>query len=131
MKINIKNENVTKLQKAISEAEGKARVRTITAEELIAACDKISAYLGIAPGHLKGVKAKIDLNASDFRSTSSAYPSDSTIAVVEHTGREWALVDVSRRFTQPSSRAVRFDLTDEAREWILKRMESMSERNLR
>lgn len=131
MKINIKDKYIPQLQQAIDEAEGKAKVRTITAEALIAACNKMSAYLGIAPAHLKGVKAQIDLNSSDFRNSSSAYPSNSTIAYVEHTGKEWSLVDVARQFTQPSSRAVRFDLTDEAREWILKRMENMSERNLR
>ena len=126
MKIVVKKENAEKIQKAIDVAEGKARERKITAEDLIASAEKLSKKLGIAPAHLRGVRAKVDLNAQDFPRAYKYIP-ESTIAFLEHTGRAWALVDVRRDNAEIANRAVRFTLTDEAREWILKRFEYMTD----
>lgn len=129
MKIIVKSENAAKIQKAIDEAEGKARERKVTAKQLIACAEKLDRKLGIAPAHLKGVTAKVDINAKDFPNAYKYIP-ESTVATFEHTGRAWALIDVKRDRTDISSKAVRFNLTDEAREWIVKRFESMSWREV-
>lgn len=124
MKIIVKTENVEKIQKAINEAEGKARERKVTAKQLIACAEKLDKKLGIAPAHLKGVTARVDINAQDFPNAYK-YTPESTVATLEHTGRAWALIDVKRDRTDIASKAVRFTLTEEAREWIVKRFESM------
>ena len=124
MKIIIKAENAEKIQKVIDEAEGKSRERKVTAEKLIACAEKMDKKLGIAPAHLKGVTARVDINAQDFPNAYKYIP-ESTVATFEHTGRAWALIDVKRDRTDIASKAVRFNLTDEAREWIVKRFESM------
>lgn len=125
MKIIVKQENAEKIQQAIDKAEGKARERKITAAELIKAAEKLNKKLGIAPAHMRGVRAKLDINAQDFPNAYKYIP-ESTIAFLEHTGRAWALVDVRRDSAEIANRAARIELTDEAREWILKRFEYMT-----
>lgn len=129
MKIIIKAENAERIQKAINEVEGKARERKVTAKQLIACAEKLDKKLGIAPAHLKGVTARVDINAQDFPNAYKYIP-ESTVATFEHTGRSWALIDVKRDRTDIASKAVRFNLTDEAREWIVKRFESMTWREV-
>lgn len=129
MKIIVKAENTEKIQRAIDEAEGKARERKVTAKQLIACAEKLDKKLGIAPAHLKGVTARVDINAQDFPNAYKYIP-ESTVATFEHTGRAWALIDVKRDRTDIASKAVRFTLTDEAREWIVKRFESMTSREV-
>ena len=129
MKIIVKAENAEKIQKAIDEAEGKARERKVTAKQLIACAEKMDKMLGIAPAHLKGVTARVDINAKDFPNAYKYIP-EGTVATFEHTGRSWALIDVKRDRTDIASKAVRFNLTDEAREWIVKRFESMTWREV-
>ena len=129
MKIIIKAENAEKIQKVIDEAEGKARERKVTAKQLIACAEKLDKKLGIAAAHLKGVTARVDINAQDFPNAYKYIP-ESTVATFEHTGRAWALVDVKRDRTDIASKAVRFTLTDEAREWIVKRFECMTWREV-
>lgn len=129
MKIIVKAENAEKIQKAINEAEGKARERKVTAKQLIACAEKLDKKLGIAPAHLKGVTARVDINAQDFPNAYKYIP-ESTVATLEHTGRAWALIDVKRDRTDIASKAVRFNLTEEAREWIVKRFESMTWREV-
>ncbi len=129
MKIIVKAENAEKIQRAIDEAEGKARERKVTAEKLIACAEKMDKKLGIAPAHLKGVTARVDINAQDFPNAYRYIP-ESTVATFEHTGRAWALIDVKRDRTDIASKAVRLNLTDEAREWIVRRFESMTSREV-
>ena len=129
MKIIVKTENAEKIQKAIDEAEGKARERKVTAKQLIACAEKLDKKLGIAPAHLKGVTARVDINAQDFPNAYKYIP-ESTVATFEHTGRAWALIDVKRDRTDIASKAVRLNLTDEAREWIVKRFECMTWREV-
>lgn len=129
MKIIVKSENAEKIQKAINEAEGKARERKVTAKQLIACAEKLDKKLGIAPAHLKGVTARVDINAQDFPNAYKYIP-ESTVAIFEHTGRAWALIDVKRDRTDIASKAVRFNLTDEAREWIVRRFECMTSREV-
>lgn len=129
MKIIVKSENAEKIQKAIDEAEGKSRERKVTAEQLIVCAEKLDKKLGIAPAHLKGVTARVDINAKDFPNAYKFIP-ESTVATFEHTGRAWALIDVKRDRTDIASKAVRFTLTEEAREWIVKRFESMTWREV-
>ena len=74
---------------------------------------------------MRGVRAKLDINAQDFPNAYKYIP-ESTIAFLEHTGRAWALMDVRRDSAEIANRAARIELTDEAREWILKRFEYMT-----
>lgn len=129
MKIIVKAENAEKIQRAIDEAEGKARERKVTAKQLIACAEKMDKKLSIAPAHLKGVTARVDINAQDFPNAYKYIP-ESTVATFEHTGRAWALIDVKRDRTDIASKAIRFNLTEEAREWIVKRFESMTSREV-
>ena len=63
-----KNVNMEKLQQIIDEAEGKARERTLTAEELIKAVEEVDDYcrqFGTMKD-LEGTAVWVDVNAQSF-----------------------------------------------------------------
>ena len=114
------------VEAAIRKAEGRARVRRITPETIVATCEKVQSYLGIAKSHLVGVKIYADVHAHSFANAYMGIPESTKFeAVYTHGG--WALTGVYRGSCGTGvSRAVKIYLTDEARNAVVARCEYMS-----
>lgn len=86
-----------KLEAIIAKAEGKARERTLTVDELFKALDEIDSYcaqLGTVKD-LIGTKVEVNINAQTFPSAYKYTPM-STWFTVERKSSGWDLISVTR-----------------------------------
>lgn len=96
------------LTEAIKAAEGRATVRTITAQQVIDELAGITAGLGIAKKTLVGATISMDLNAQALPH-SYKWTALSTIIRAEYKAAGWTVTDVSRgEMRRPANRV---DLT--------------------
>ena len=85
-----------KLNKAIADAEGKATVRRITAEDICVMLTEVEKILGYkSKKMLKGVTICCDVNAQRFPRAYKYVPSSTNFDAV-HNGREWIITDIYR-----------------------------------
>lgn len=114
------------LSVAIEEAEGRARVRTIRADEIANELAGIESALRIPKKYLEGISVSVDLNAQGFPKaymTASKMPPQSTIFYAVYKSGSWRVVDICRGNCRPSSRKTEVILTDEAKKAIVARFE--------
>lgn len=108
------------LGEAIKMAEGRASVRTITADEIVTAlCDTFET-LGISKKAMDGVEVSIDLNAQDFPSAYK-YTPESTIVDAIYKGGSWRVTSICRDACRRYSQRIRVKHTEASREAILSR----------
>lgn len=110
------------LQAAITEKEGRASARTLSAEDAADRLDRVvyNALHNMPKKYLAGCRAIV--HASTERLPNAyKYRADSTKAVFEHDGKDWMLAEIRRDgLVQKSARfGVQLDLTDTAKEWII------------
>lgn len=115
--------NLEALAEAISNAEGRATARTMKAEKVREALERVvSRYLNYMPKKaLTGTRATVHASTEKLPS-SYKYRAESTQAEFMHDGKGWFLVSVWRGTLRQSSAAkegVEFELSDTAKEWLL------------
>lgn len=125
MKIIVKEANREKITAEIVKAEGKAKVRRITFDDVNKACEKITRHLGIPKKAMVDVWAIVDIWAQDFPNAYKFTP-ESTQFAVKYTRSGWAIYDVFRDTTHRASRAVAINLTETAKAAILTNASTMS-----
>jgi hypothetical protein len=115
--------NIEAANEMIKAAEGRATARTASAEALLAAFDqlRIERLNGISSKALKGSKA-IYHASSERLPRSYKYQADSTQIALEHDGKDWFIVDVSRKTLRQTAKlrlGIELTLSDTAKEWLL------------
>ena len=106
------------IQIAISEAEGKARVRTITPIDIIVRLEQIEERLDIPKSRMKGVTVTVNDSAQKFPSAYK-YTPESTYFTAEHNGKNWKLTRIWRDRCTNSVASI--TLSDTAKEAIVER----------
>jgi len=120
MKIKITEENAAKIEDLCKAANGRARTRTKTADEIIGFADSLESHLescGCAKAHRKGTRYQwwdgVGCNSYDYRA-------ESTAATIERGSSAWFLVEIERIpiNTGRGARTSILTLSDSARESI-------------
>ena len=123
--IIIKPENKAEICGAIFEAEGRAKVRTLTYEDMERAIKKIENKLEIPKKHMIGIKADCDMNAQSFP-RAYKYTPESTQFGLEYTSSGWKVTWIRRDVCwNVSSKHIKLYLTDDAKEAIAKSCEKI------
>ena len=100
------------LERELANAQEGARVRTITATDIVAALIDITDRLDINQSALDGVTATVDCNAQRFPGSYNGRP-ESTVFTAQYRRGAWIVTDIYRagcKFVR-----VRMGLTDTAR----------------
>lgn len=111
------------VEKAIKEAEGKARERTICASDIYMALEEVEENLSIPKKYMSGISVEADLNAQSF-ANAYKYKPMSTHFTAEYKNGSWRLTDICRDVCRPNPR-IRLSLTEDAKAALIKRFESM------
>ena len=115
----IKESNRDKIEKMIKEAEGKARERTITYGDMIRAIDRIEGFLDIPKKYMEGIEADVDVNAQDFPKAYKYTPKSTQFIMIKKKSG-WDLRLVLRHITRRHNHTFHLELTDLAKEAIIK-----------
>lgn len=119
MKIIIKESNRDRLQKVLDTIQKRTTTRNISVDDLLEIIYVIEGNLGIEKTKMIGVSADVDYNAQKFPNAYKHAPM-STHVTVKKVSSGWALTNVYRAFCRiPSSRYI-LNLTDEAKNAIIK-----------
>lgn len=122
--VKINAENLQQLQGIISEAEGKAKIRTITAQQMVDACISVSGMLGISKKAMEGVIIDADLNAEKLPNAYK-YAAMSTQFRAQYSGGSWRLLSVSRGYLRQRTTSNVFQLTDAAKAAIIEQAQNL------
>lgn len=87
---------------AIKAAEGRATVRTITAEDIALYLIEVEKTLALKKAYMNGVSVSVDLNAQAF-AKAYKYTPESTQFKAEYKNGSWRLTDVYRNSCCTSS----------------------------
>lgn len=115
--IKLNEKNKEKIQAVIDQVQLKARVRTITVDDIMSEPAEIESHLGLGKKALVGVTASIDLHAQKFTSRYKGIP-ESTQFGLEYTKGGWVLTYVARLAVESDKHSIR--LTEQAIEQVLK-----------
>ena len=96
-KIKIDEAHREAIAQAVTNAQKRARARTISTEDVYNAVGKIERRLNEANCRFEGVSAKVDLNAQRFAKSYMGSPM-STVFWIEHSSSGWFLTEVKRYF---------------------------------
>lgn len=108
----------------LDEVQKRAKVRTISAGDIVSALYVIEKLLNISKKSMDGVSVTVDLNAQKFPSAYK-YTPESTIFTAEYKRGQWRITDICRDTTKaPSNKAVVVH-TDASRAAILERFSRM------
>lgn len=107
------------LDTAIEEAQTRARVRTITAREVVDHLVRISEYLDIPKKHMEGIVITADLNNKKLPSAYKGRP-ESTVFRAAYRGG-WRIESIFRGDTFQRDHGTLISLPDEAKNAIINR----------
>lgn len=116
--IIIDRAHMNMLQEAINTAQGRARVRTICAEDIIDTCENVQKKLDIPQTALEGVQITVDRHAQKFPAAYNGRP-ESTIFQAVYSGRKWRLLKVYRGDVRRPGHGTSIVLTDTAKSVVL------------
>lgn len=91
----IKQENESKIQQMIDDAQGRATARVIDINDILNATVKIEAVLNVPKKYLEGIVYSVDMNAQDFPNAYKYVP-DSTHFVLTYIKGSWRVSDIAR-----------------------------------
>ena len=111
-----------KINAAIAAAEGKAKVRTITAKDIYDAIMEVESRLDIPKKSLEGIFIMVDVNAQNFPKAYKYIPVSTWFEAIFRSG-SWKLSRVYRFATSGENREFYVNLTDDAKKAIISRME--------
>ena len=122
--IIVHERNRAKIEKAIVEAQGKSRERTITADDVLEFCTRIlgmyAAVYDIHKTDLEGSSFDVDRYAQDFPKAYKWRPTSTQFHVIYEKGR-FVLLSVTRDYTRPSGKKVIADLSERTKIAIIER----------
>lgn len=122
--IIVHERNRAKIEKAIAEAQGKSRERTITADDVFEFCTRIlGMYVAVYDIHkkdLEGSSFDVDRYAQDFPNAYKWRPMSTQFHVVYDKGR-FVLLSVTRGYTRGSGKKVIADLAERTKNAIIER----------
>ena len=108
-----------KIDIILSEVQKLARVRTIRIDDMVKAFDYINKCFKISNKALEGTSVVVDLNAQDFAKSYKGVP-ESTIFEAVYKNGNWKITNIYRGRTKTYSKRIECDLSDTAKEAILK-----------
>lgn len=117
--IKITTENADKINDAIIAAEGRARVRCISAEGIEKACAKAFDHFDITKKALEGVKISVDIHAQHFPNAYKYTPESTQFCAVYKRGA-WYLTDIYRGVCRAPSQQFGATLTEAATDAIIR-----------
>ena len=106
-KIVLSQKNLAKIDETIKAVEGRSTARTITAEKVLEAVDRIERQLGVRKSALVGVEIDLDLNAQDFPRAYKYVPMSTHITLVR-SASSWMITDIRRDRTKRCGQKVAF-----------------------
>ncbi len=116
--IRINQENLNAITQVIKEAEGRARERTITAQDVVDACIEVEKALRIPKCALDGVQIVVDVNAQSFPNAYKYVP-ESTHFKATYKGRCWRLDSVERSKCNGPTTRIRVIHTDASKSALI------------
>lgn len=122
MKIKVEDKNIEKLQRAIEEAEGRAKVRTITAMTVKWAVTAVEQTLNIPKKHMVGIKVHCDLHAQKYPNAYK-YTPESTQFDLERFASGWFVTNIERERTGGTEKKFSITLTEDAKKALIERFE--------
>lgn len=120
------NEATMPLTVAISNAEGKAKVRKITARQVIEILNYIEEKLAIPKKALDDVIVSVDINAQGFPRcyvSKNSFPESTQFSAIYKSG-SWRILSVKRANCRPENGKISIVLSDEAEIAVIRRIES-------
>lgn len=119
--IIIKKENFEKITKELEVVQAKAKVRTMDAEDVLKAAERITDQLYISKRSMEGIKAEVDLHAQTFPNAYGYAPYSTQVTMVYKKG-SWRLVEAKRDYTKGNGHKVDLTLTPSAECAIIRRV---------
>lgn len=117
MKIKVDDAQV---QAVLDEVQARARVRTISADDVRAMCATVTERLSISKAALDGVAFSADFNAQAFPGAYKGAPESTVISCEYHRGA-WYMTNASRDYCRRPAVAYVVNLTEAAEKAILAR----------
>ena len=119
--INVKN--TEKLIAAIAAAEGRAKIRTINADDIVAVLTEVDERLEIISTKTDaiGTIVDIDIHAQHFPNAYK-YTPESTQFTAKLTRNGWSITGICRSRTRAPSKRIVLTLTEATKEHILSRV---------
>lgn len=108
------------IDSAIAAAQGKARVRTISAIDIATALAEVEYRLNIPKCAMDGIHVTIDINAQNFPNAYKGIPT-STIFRATYKRDHWTLDAIWRGVTLPASRRFIVEHTAESEKAVMNR----------
>lgn len=87
--------NVARLAAELDRVQSRARVRTVSAEDIGKALDRITARFRIPKTAMEGVRVTVDLNAQKFPNAYNGIP-ESTFFSAVYSKRAWRVTEMWR-----------------------------------
>lgn len=124
--IIINETNKTKIENAISEAEGRATCRTITFDNIVRATEVIEKKLGVPKKYLEGVRYNVDIHAQNFPNAYK-YRAESTHFTIEFSKGKWRVITIGRSYTRRSGHEYQcIIMPEETKEKVIENLMSFS-----
>lgn len=119
-----KDKTMTALTEAIKAEEGRATARTITAQDIVDAVERVTDELCIYKKAMEGISADIDLHAQIFPAAYKYIPESTQFSVL-FKGGYWRVTRIVRDRCGSGNR-YRITLTDGAKDAIIKRFSAIA-----
>ena len=120
LKISAKSETAeARLNEALDELQKRCSARTISGENILYALEEIEHHLDIPKVQMDGITVCVDLWAQNFPSAYHFTPESTFFCAENHKGK-WTITEVYRSYTRRLSQRVVCQLSDSAKEAILK-----------
>lgn len=128
MKINLSTPSGReKLSRVLDEVQHLAKVRTISAVDVLNAVKFVEARLHVSRAALNGTCATIDIHAQKFPNAYKRKGTpESTFFTAQNVRGKWYVTDVSRRPTAAYTRAVVLQLPEPTKAAIISACESFA-----
>lgn len=116
----IKEENRETINNAIREVEGRAKARTITYDDCVRAVNSIDKRLNLPKAVKSGITANVDIYAQTFANSYKGEPYSTKMTLIYRNG-SWRITDIYRSVTRAQTQQYLIDLTEKAKEELIKR----------
>ena len=116
--IKLVEKNTVKLSDAIKEAEGKARVRTVTAQDMFDAAKDIEHKLNIPKLHMTGITATVSIHSQNFPHAYKYIPEGTEFHMI-YKSNAWYITQIYRSNCNRGYKRYHVSLPEAARDAII------------
>ena len=117
--VRVSRENIDQIKGILDESQELARCRTISAEDIVGAAEKLTDYLKISKKAMEGVSVRVDENARTFPNCYKGVPLSTQFSMTYRHG-EWRLDWIERKAVRYPTLKYEITLTEKAEEEVLK-----------